>query len=246
MTIMLGVTHPTGDVSPFHKSNKDLWLSAETYCNENRKGWEKIWEGFNVPPDIAEAVVFPEIVRYSRIQDKAETAAVYGLYVANGSSALNFSIGRFQMKPSFAEKLEKRWMKTKYAKKYETYFDTSDNKFARKARINRLTDNFWQCVYLSIFLKLLYLDYGSNDANGRKIQDGIECQPLRQQIVIAATAYNRGCEWSKPGCGKISEIRKHSKTKHFHTAIIPTNTTRRYVYCDIALEHWKSIKKNKH
>ena len=51
------------------------------------------------------ATVFPEIMRYSWVQNLAETTALELAYVSKGSQTVDFSIGRFQIKPSFVERL---------------------------------------------------------------------------------------------------------------------------------------------
>ena len=198
---------------------------------------------YDVPCDVAEAVIFPELIRYSMFQDKMETGAVRSLYVTKGSGGCDFSIGRFQMKPSFAEDLERRWMRSGLAREYGLYFDTKDSEMARKVRISRLEDEEWQCIYLAVFLKMLYMDYGSYDKNGEFTQNGIDMLPLREQVRLAATAYNRGCRWVNPGYGPLEEIRAKAYEKHFHTAVVPNARTRRYVYADIALKHFKEIQK---
>lgn len=215
--------------------------AANAYCAEHRAEWAQVWEQYGVPCDLAEAVIFPELIRYSLFQDKMETGAVKAVYVSRGTGGCDFSIGRFQMKPSFAEDVEKRWMRSGLAREYNLYFDTKDNETARKVRISRLEKEEWQCIYLAVFLKMLYLDYGSTDKQGRHIQDGIETLPLTEQVRLAATAYNRGCRWSNPGFGSLDEIRASSGEKHFHTAIVPTSRTRRYVYADIAVRHFADI-----
>ena len=90
----------------YQKEFGDDWTQAEEFVKEHRAEWKKIFEEFEVDADIAIAIVFPELIRYSRWQDAIETAAVNGLYVAGGKEKANFSIGRFQMKPSFAEEID--------------------------------------------------------------------------------------------------------------------------------------------
>ena len=212
--------------------------AANLYCDQHRAAWRQVWEEFDVPCDIAEAVIFPELIRYSLFQDIMETGAVKSVYVTRGTGGCDFSIGRFQMKPSFAEELEKRWMRSGMARQYNLYFDTKDNETARRIRISRFEKEEWQCVYLAVFLKMLYLDYGSLDREGGHSQDGIDMLPVKEQVRLAATAYNRGCRWSAPGCGNLDEIRAKSHEKHFHTDLIPTSKTRRHAYADIALRHF--------
>lgn len=224
--------------APSHKDD-----AATAYCQQHRAEWRQVWDLYEVPAELAEAVIFPELIRYSLFQDKMETSAVRSLYISKGTGGCNFSIGRFQMKPSFAEDLEKRWMRSGLARKYNMYFDTKENAIARRIRISRLEDEEWQCIYLAIFLKMLYMDYGSTNKSGEHTQEGIDTLPVKEQVRLAATAYNRGCRWVNPGYGPLDEIRAKSHEKHFHTAIIPTTKTRRYVYADIALKHFKEITK---
>lgn len=217
---------------------------ANAYCGQHRAEWQAVWEEFEVPCDIAEAVIFPELIRYGLFKDMMETGAVKSLYVTKGTGGCDFSIGRFQMKPSFAEDLEKRWMRSGLARRYNLFFDTKDNETARRVRITRLENERWQCVYLAVFLKMFYLDYGSTDKQGEHMQNGVETLPVREQVRLAATAYNRGCRWVNPGCGPLDEIRARSREKHFHTAIVPTRHTKLYVYGDIAVRHFREIEKD--
>lgn len=190
-------------------------------------------------PRIAEAVVWPEMERYSRLKDLAETAANYGTYIATGGGP-DYSIGRFQMKPSFVEALEKAWMRSGLARQYGLWFDTADNATARRIRITRLQKEEWQVIYLGVFLRLLYLSYGSYDRQGARTQDGLETLPAGEQVRLAATAYNRGCVWPAAGYGDLDRLRAHADEKHFHYEFVPTATTPRYCYADLALAHYES------
>lgn len=215
--------------------------TANAYCDAHRAEWRAVWDEYGVPCDVAEAVVFPELIRYSLFRDKMETGAVKALYVSGGTAQCDFSIGPFQMKPSFAETLEKRWMRSGLARQYNLFFDTKDSENARRVRISRLEKEEWQCVYLAVFLKMLYLDYGSFDKNGEHTQDGLDTLPIREQVRLAAAAYNRGCRWVNAGYGPLEELRERSREKQFHTAIIPNKSTKRYVYGDIAVRHFREI-----
>ena len=187
---------------------------------------------------MAEAVVWPEMERYSRLQDMVETAANYSTYIATGGGP-DYSIGRFQMKPSFVEAMEKAWMRSGLARKYQLWFDTADNVTARRIRISRLQKEEWQVIYVGVFLRLLYESYGSYNKKGEHTQDGLETLPLEEQVRLAATAYNRGCVWAAPGYGDIGLLREHAREKHFHYAFIPTRHTRRYCYATLAWKHYR-------
>ena len=204
--------------------------------------WHDTWRSFDVDPLVAEAVVWPEMQRYERLQDVLETAANYGTYITTGGGP-DFSIGRFQMKPSFVEELEKAWMSSGLARPYELWFDTADNATARRIRITRLQKEEWQVIYVGVFLRLLYYTYGSYDKRGEWTQDGLETLPVEEQVRLAATAYNRGCAWPAPGYGDPADLRAHAREKHFHYALIPTKRTRRYCYATLALNHYRKISK---
>lgn len=190
--------------------------------------WYEVWRSFDVDPLIAEAVVWPEMERYARLQDYMETAANYGSYVASGGGA-DFSIGRFQMKPSFVESLEKAWMRSGLARQYGLWFDTADTPTARRVRISRMQKEEWQLRYLGVFLRLLYHCYP------------LGTLPAEEQVRLAATAYNRGCIWTAAGCGDPERIRAVADEKHFHYAIIPGRHTRRWCYADLAVRHYRKL-----
>ncbi len=52
------------------------------------------------------SIVLPELIRWNALQDIMETTALELLYVEKGKDGADFSIGYFQMKPSFIENLE--------------------------------------------------------------------------------------------------------------------------------------------
>ena len=179
-------------------------------------------------PLIAESVVWPEMERYTRLQDLAETAAVYGTYITTGGGP-DYSIGLFQMKPSFIEDLEKAWMRSGLARKYELWFDTADNATARRIRITRLMKEEWQVIYVGVFMRLLYHTYG------------LDALPIEEQVRLAAAAYNRGCPWPAAGYGDLDRLRIAAADKTFHYKLIPTRRTRRYCYSTLAWKHYKRI-----
>lgn len=81
------------------------WNKAEQFLQENDKWIRESLIKYDIPYKEAIAVVFPELVRYSALRDKMETGVLKALYVNLGQDYANFSIGQFQIKPSFAEKI---------------------------------------------------------------------------------------------------------------------------------------------
>ena len=61
-----------------------------------------------LPTHLLTPVVLPEVARFNGFSNFFETAALEAFYVEDGSGVVDFSIGPFQMKPSFAERVEHR------------------------------------------------------------------------------------------------------------------------------------------
>ncbi|MBO4475957.1 MAG: hypothetical protein J5737_04495 [Bacteroidales bacterium] len=200
--------------------------------------WHEAWRSFGVDPHLAEAVVWPEFERYDGLRDMLETAAVYGASFTPAGE-IDMSIGLFQMKPSFVEGMEKAWMESGLEGPCELRFDVSGSPSSCRERISRMRKDEWQVIYLGIFLRLLYHAYGSFDSAGRRIQDGLETLPLRDQVQLAANAYNRGCEWFRAGCGNPDLLRVNLDKETFPRILIPSERKRQYSYSALAWEHYK-------
>lgn len=197
------------------------WISAERYIKEHHAEWEREFAIFGVDCHMAEAIVFPELIRYTMWKDEIERAAVNGLYVLKGRGAADFSIGRFQMKPSFAEEVEQAWNRSSLAQEYGFSFNLSDNAEARRSRIRRLSSEQGQCRYLAIFILLLQ----------QRLPQLQQVSP-QEQVRLLATAYNRS--FSATWQSLCSMQYEH----HFHTEVFKTRSTQLYCYADIAFEFW--------
>ena len=57
--------------------------------------------------EICSSIDFPELIRYSVLKDKMEGYILMTFYKLHGSKFSDYSVGYFQMKPSFIENLEK-------------------------------------------------------------------------------------------------------------------------------------------
>ena len=199
-----------------------VWGSSTAFSINYQKefgdDWTQAEKFVKVDADIATAIVFPELIRYSRWQDAIETAAVNGLYISGGKEKANFSIGRFQMKPSFAEEIDEEWNKSKLAREFNFLFDTRDASDARRNRLKRLGTLEGQCRYLAIFIRLMFLRHPR-----------LQTLPKEQQIRFLATAYNRShtASWE--------QNLRMQKQCHFHTDMIKTRSTKTYRYSDIAV-----------
>lgn len=209
---------------PYRRQFDDEWKKAEETAGLGRETWHDVFASLDADPKICEAVVFPEILRWSKLRDMFEQAALKDRYVREGVAGADFSIGLFQMKPSFAEKVEEAWMKSPMCREYGLYFDLMDTPQARRRRVGRLSDERWQCVYLAVFVRLL-----------EEREPSLSAIPATDLVRLLATAYNRDFEASP------DSLRKWSSDRTFHLEILPTGNTKYCSYADIALEWYEYI-----
>jgi len=130
------------------------------------------------------AIVFPEIMRYSAIKDVIETTALELVYVNNGAEAADFSIGRFQMKPSFVESLEKEICTNDSLTEVYQEILLSINyteKEKRQLRVERLKNTKWQLIYLHAFIAVCDERFKKSVYKNKN-----------EKLILYATAYNSG------------------------------------------------------
>lgn len=163
------------------------YTDALQYCKENKVEMEDALKTCGVPVGEAIAVVFPEMLRYTLWRDLLETKALELLYVRGGSKVADFSIGWFQMKPSFAEQLENEIQNdlillSKYGELVlSNSGDTAVNAI-RKERVQRLKTLNWQLIYLNAFVAI----------NNQRFST--ELIHIEKRLSYLAAAYNRGME----------------------------------------------------
>jgi hypothetical protein len=155
------------------------------------------------------AIVFPELIRYSSIRDNIETAALKSLYIQYGKSYADFSIGHFQMKPSFAEDIEKEYIKLRGLP--VNSYDTTDCVSSRKERINRLNSAEGQVRYLCMFMKLMTRSLNQLASFGKK-----------EEVRLMAAAYNYGFR------ADIKTLKEISQKQFFYAGIFASETKFNY------------------
>jgi len=158
------------------------YFEAVSYINQNRAQISGVFISKNVNPDILIPVVFPERLRYSGFSNYFETKSLEFLYTEFGSESVDFSIGPFQMKPSFAEAVEfeitnRPALREKYS---ELKIRETDIVQEREERIRRLNLLYFQALYIAAFSDLL------NDRFNLSALSQIE------NIRFTAAAYNTG------------------------------------------------------
>ena len=165
--------------------------------------------------ETAMAIVAPELSQYSTISDMLEMRSLFITYRNFGRG--DFSVGYFQMKPSFIEELEREIRKDKkLGKKYKTYLITGDDKTIRETRLNRLSTLEWQLKYLKLFI----------DVAGIKTK-GMKFKSPEDRLRYWATLYNSGFN-SSP-----QRVEKMQKIKYF-----PRNKNK-FNYADVSAEFYR-------
>lgn len=221
------------EVSPKQQQTADYvqifghkYSDAVTFLYRNYWIWDSL-EVQQVDPAFAIAIVFPEIIRYSEIKDKIEKGGLFSLYIYYGEKYANFSVGEFQMKPSFARQLEEDLAKLPKRKARQfAVINPANTQNARKERVKRLDDLQWQVRYLALFIQIM-------DERYKNKQWATNAEKLK----FYATAYNYG--YTRP----YKEIYEVINKKNFHLGW--ASLGERYCYADISLNYaLKALKIN--
>jgi hypothetical protein len=168
--------------------------NALLFLQTNKRVFKTASENYGIEEKMLKAIVFPELLRYNMLQNLLETKALEMIYVNGGSNEVDFSIGNFQMKPSFAENLEMMaennalWLED--FQSLCSYGNISDEKSIRKERLKRLSSLEWQVKYLSLFFTVA----------ASKLEKGLT---KSQQLRLIATLYNAGLHRTKAELEKL-------------------------------------------
>lgn len=197
------------------------WKKAETFEKENRQWIRPLIEKNHISYPVALSVVFPELVRYSALRDQMEISLLKTLYVNLGEDYADFSIGVFQMKPSFAETIRDEssaYLGSRSGIRFEKINDYEDIKDFRKSIIKDLEDPESQVIYLITFIRICEKKFNLNRLDQIRF------------IKFLATAYNFGID--KSGI----QIAKMTDKKFFSTKLI---SSEKYSYADVSLYFYK-------
>jgi hypothetical protein len=195
----------------------DDWKKAMLFESENRSWMEPILERNHIPYPLAVAVIFPELVRYSALRDMMEITLLKTLYINLGEDYANFSIGQFQMKPSFAVLVREQAnsvLNRRSGIHFKRKSDYDDIKDYRRSVVKDLEDPKTEFGYLVAFIKICGKNFRTSS------MDEIE------KLKFLSTAYNFGIDKSS------SEIESMTDKKFFNTKLFKTEN---YSYTDVSL-----------
>ena len=200
------------------------WEKAEQYINANRDWMEPVLENHRIEHRLGLAVIFPELVRYSALRDKMETTLLKALYINLGEEYANFSIGHFQMKPSFAMHVREH-ANTVMDREWVTDHPDSSHygniKDYRRSVVADLEDPVREFGYLAAFFSLCETRYNTGEMEEIK------------KLKFLATAYNCGINRSS------EEIESMTDGRYFNTKLFKTDN---YSYADVSL-FWYNLHK---
>jgi hypothetical protein len=190
---------------------------------DNTAKFKKVCDEHKADIKICKAIVFPELIRYSYLSDLFETAALEWVYVNGGSTVADFSIGQFQMKPSFIENMED-YVSAHGAMKEYDYITTYDSGSSERAqRITRMKSVDWQIKYVACFYDLC-----SDKFKAEKFATDEE------KLKFFSTAYNSGFNQT------AESIKKKFKNKYFPYGA--GKDVDQHPYCDVAIYYFKQLK----
>jgi hypothetical protein len=178
----------------------DSYTDAISFFQKNSKSFKSFFSKYNIDHKLANAIVFPEVIRYNRFRDFAETTALELAYVQGGTSFADFSIGRFQMKPSFVEMLEFEFKSNSpIASTFSSiifFKDTLSEHSIRLERVSRLKDQQWQLIYLAYFIHIAREKFKMDIA-----------QNPNEELLILSSAYNLSLNASYSDLKRVASLK---------------------------------------
>jgi hypothetical protein len=157
------------------------------------------------------SIVAPEVSQYNELLDFFEVAALQRKYVADGSC--DYSVGRFQMKPGFAESMENEVRKNPALRaRYGAMFayKAQHAKGKRAERVGRLCSVEWQVRYLAVFVEV-----AARRTAGWGLKGNVE------KLRCWATLYNAGTYLSKARVEQRQGVRQFPRgtKEHNYSAV---------------------------
>ncbi len=138
--------------------------------------------------EVCSSIVFPELVRYSLIREKFENYYLLKFYTQFGKDYGDYSVGIFQMKPSFIEQLENDLQYYDDLKRFSfiwNYPDKLNEREIRKIRAERIINLKWQIDYIISFVSLLDCFHKKNETFSRE-------QSKKEKVLLYSTSFNSG------------------------------------------------------
>jgi len=204
-------------VKEYHKDCE----KAKEFFVEHKSKFENVSKTCGLSAEFLFAIVAPEFTQFSYLSNKIETYSLKVLYVQGGKAYSDFSIGFFQMKPSFIERLENYIMTdTTLKNKYKKFlFEKPDERQARVERIERLNSLEWQIEYLALFCSIVNHKFSNTTFVNEE-----------EKLRFYASAYNCGLHKSESEIERIGQ-----------KALFPHFSRQKFKYSDITVWFYKDL-----
>jgi hypothetical protein len=226
--LLVLMSFSTSSKKSYDKIFPDDFNSAIKFIAQNKNKFNNLATKNQQSAILMRAIVFPEIMRFSVLSDILETSALELLYANFGTKAADFSIGVFQMKPSFVESIEREIETCNDLKKLYSHLLFSANyteEQKRKERVCRLKNTEWGLNYLSAFIAVCDKKYKNEYFENED-----------EKVIFYSTAYNSGF-YNTP-----EKIRSYSKLKFYPYGA--KYKGEQYPYSDVSLFYYnREIKK---
>jgi hypothetical protein len=216
--ILVLIAFPALTVHPQQSDYTEIfgnnWQKALDFVEENSSWIKPALKKYGIPYAEAVAVVFPELVRYSSLRDKMEVTLLKTLYRNLGDDYADFSVGVFQVKPSFAEKIIEQSKGSRTGRFFLAREKFPNDYLFRASVVSDLEDPKREFLYIIAFMKICNKKFITNS------------EDEASRIKFLATAYNTGF-WKSE-----EEIRVMTEKKFFNTKLFKTEN---YSYADVSL-----------
>lgn len=218
LTLLLAIVWPVSSI------DEQVMETCEFFINEviDEKNQTDASLAFTL------SIAAPEYIRYRELSNLMEVQALRLMYAELGSEQVDFSVGYFQMKPSFIETLETKIrddevLQNEFADLIGFY--SSNHAGIRQERIDRILDVKYCVRYLQAFEQLVRENYAKD----------LEGLTLRQSLHFMATAYNLGF-------GQSGEaIQKYQSKQNFPHG--PHYTGDQYAFGDLSVRIYSQLNK---
>jgi hypothetical protein len=206
------------------------YREAMGIVHARQSSWIAACESLGADSRVLIPVVFPELLRRSIVREGVEDLGLATLYVAGGPAAADFSVGIFQMKPSFVEALEESMAGLPSVpdalRSIAEFPETRTERDRRAVRYRRLRDEGWQLRYLAGFAFIVRARFSQDSPS------------IEDRIRFLASAYNHGFLLSR------DEIMEAESLRLFPNGSAPGRLAQ-YRYTDVAVDfydrYWRTI-----
>lgn len=142
------------------------------------------------------SIVFPELIRYDVLKDVLERSSNYVSYINFGSHHTDFSVGYFQMKPSFIESLEEYVNNHEELCHWQFIVAEGNPRKSRKVRLDRLNRFDWQIIYAQCYWDIAEVHFKD-----------VAFQSDLEKLRFYSAAYNFGFKKSIPSIMEWQDVK---------------------------------------